>query len=293
MSGPTLDPPGDVTGRTIVITGASSGMGEVAARTLATLGATIAVVGRNRERTEAVAAKVGGTPFVADYGYLDQVMKLGQALLERYPEIHVLANNAGRIVPKREYTADRNEATFQENHLGGFLLTRILLPRLVSTASTAPTGSVRILQTASSANAMGRIRLDDLDNQRGPWLAGWRAYGNSKLENILFTKELARRIDGTGVSAYSWHPGLVTTRFGRDSIGINAIKAVTFGHYGISAEEGAEPLIRLASVPVVPAPSGSYFGRLEAHGYTAPQAADPDLARQLWAASELRIDRAG
>lgn len=292
MSGAELGHPGEVAGRTMIITGASSGIGEVAATTLAGLGAEIAVVGRNPERTRAVAAKIGATAFVADYARLSEVRRLAAELLSAFPRIHVLANNAGGIVPRREFTADRNERTFQENHLGAFLLTSLLLPRLIDTAETAPAGSVRVLQTASSANLFGRIRLEDLDNQRGLWLSGWRAYGTAKLENIVFTRELVRRLEGSDVSAYSWHPGLVTTRFGRDSPGMNALKALSFGRYGISAEQGAEPLIRLASTPSIGAPSGTFFARLHADGNASPQASDENLARQLWAASELRVARA-
>lgn len=284
-----LLPAGDVAGRVIVLTGASSGIGASAARTLTTLGADVAVVGRNRERTEETAARLGARAFVADFGRLADVRELAYELLERYPRIDVLANNAGGIVPRRAYTTDRNERTFQESVLGGFLLTTLLLPRLRATATTAPEGTVRIIQTASAANRGGRIRLDDLDTLRGPWLGGWRAYNAAKLANILLTRELARRTATTGVSAYSFHPGLVRTEFGRQNFSVQLASILTGGHYGLSPEQGAEPLVRLAASPGIPAPSGTYFTRLEAHGPTANQADDADLGRRLWTAAEERI----
>jgi NAD(P)-dependent dehydrogenase (short-subunit alcohol dehydrogenase family) len=289
-----LAPAGDLTGRTIIVTGASSGLGKVAATTFATLGATVAVVGRNRERTEAVAKEIGGKAFIADYGQLAQVRSLGEALLAEYPEIHGLANNAGGLVSKRALTDDGNERTFQESHLGGFLLTSILLPRLTETAASVKKaggadGTVRIVQTSSSANLMGRVDFDDLDTLHGPWLAGWRAYGTAKLENILFTRELARRTRGTGISTYAFHPGFVGTNFGSDSIMVPAIKVLTGGAAALSPEQGAEPLIRLIATPTVPAPSGNFFDRLKAPGRTAPQVNDADVSRRLWRESERRV----
>ncbi len=286
-----LLPPSDMTGRTVVITGASSGIGRHAAETLSALGAEVAIVGRNPERTRAVADQLGAEAFVADFGRLDDVRAVADRLLERYPRIHVLADNAGGMQKSRAYTVDRNERTFQESHLGGFLLTDLLLPRLVETATDAPSGSVRVVQTASLASRGGRIRLDDLDNQRGLWLGGWPAYCNVKLVNVLFARELARRTAGTGVSAYSFHPGLVRTSFGAENWLMNAIKVLSAGNYGISVEQGADPLIRLIASERIAAPSGTYFDRLRADGTTSPQADDAELAAALWEASATRVGR--
>jgi NAD(P)-dependent dehydrogenase (short-subunit alcohol dehydrogenase family) len=266
-------------GRTVVITGASSGIGRAAARELALLGADVAVVGRNRERTEAVAEETGGRAFLVDFDRLESVRTLGAALLDAYPAIHVLANNAGGMAP-RALTADGHDLTFQRNHLAGFLLTELLLERLTATAAAAPVGSVRIVQTSSSAAGFGRVRLDDLENRRGPSLGGWRAYGNGKLENILFTRELARRLAGTGVSAYAFHPGFVATSFGGDG------PLMTLGkRTALSPEEGAQPLVRLSAATTVPAPSGNFFDRLTAPGRTSRLADDAGLAAGLWEAS--------
>jgi NAD(P)-dependent dehydrogenase (short-subunit alcohol dehydrogenase family) len=270
-------------GRTVVVTGASSGIGRAAARELALLGADVAVVGRNRERTEAVAAETGGRAFLVDYDRLDSVRELGAALLDAYPAIHVLANNAGGMAGRSE-TPDGHDLTFQRNHLGGFLLTNLLLDRLKATAAGAPAGSVRIVQTSSAAGRTGKVRLDDLENRRGPWLAGWRAYGAGKLENVLFTRELARRLTGTGVSAYAFHPGFVATSFGGDGL------LMTLGkRTALSPEEGAQPLVRLAAAEQLPAPSGNFFDRLKAPGRTSRLADDAELARGLWEASARMV----
>ncbi|MGN6125386.1 MAG: SDR family NAD(P)-dependent oxidoreductase [Humibacter sp.] len=269
--------------RTIVLTGASSGIGEIAAQRLAEQGARVVVVGRNAERTRAVAEKVGGESFLADFERLDDVRTLASDLLTRLDRIDVLANNAGGLYATREVTVDGHERTFQTNHLAPFLLTALLRDRLVESAKEAP---VRVVNTASMANLFGSLRLDDLDWQKRPWRGGWQAYGTSKLESILFTRELAERMTGTGVTAYSFHPGTIVTRFGGQSRFIRFGHAVTGGHYGRSPEAGAGPLIALAGEAPVKAPLGTYFDRFTAAGRVNAQARDPQLQRDLWAATE-------
>ena len=278
-----LRDPARMEGRTVVVTGASSGIGRAAARELALLGAEVAVVGRNRERTQAVAAETGGRAFLADFDRLDTVRELAAALLAAYPSIHVLANNAGGLA-ERGTTTDGNGITFQRNHLAAFLLTDLLHDRMHATAEQQGVGPVRIIQTSSAANATGRVRLDDLDELHGPWLAGWRAYGAAKLENVLFTRELARRSVGTRVRTWSFHPGFVATSFGGDGAIMTFAKRTA-----LTPEQGAQPLVRLAAAPDVPAPSGNHFDRLTAPGHTARQARDPHLARALWEASAQRV----
>jgi NAD(P)-dependent dehydrogenase (short-subunit alcohol dehydrogenase family) len=272
--------------RTIVLTGASSGIGAEAAGALADQGARLAIVGRNPERTRAVAARVGGEAFLADFDHLDDVHALAAALLHRYERIDVLANNAGGLISHRTMTVDGHERTIQSNHLAEFLLTNLLLPRLIESAADAP---VRVVSTASMANLFGQLRLDDLDWQTRPWLGGWRPYGTAKMANILFTRELAERTTGTGVRAYSFHPGTVVTGFGATSPLIGLGNLVTRGHYGISAAAGALPLIALAGDAPVGAPSGTFFDRLVAGGRVRAQARDPQLARDLWTASERAV----
>ncbi|MEF2978243.1 SDR family NAD(P)-dependent oxidoreductase [Subtercola sp. YIM 133946] len=270
----------------IVITGASSGIGRSAAGTLAADGATVAVVGRNPERTRAVAAEIGGEAFLADYDRLDDVRELADALLARYDRIDVLANNAGGLVAKRALTVDGHERTIQSNHLAPFLLTNLLLPRLLEGAATAP---VRVISTASSANNLGRIRLDDLDLRNRRWFGGWPAYGAAKLANILFIQELARRTAGTGLEAYSFHPGFVASSFGADTWPLKLSNAIGQGHIGLSPEAGAVPLVQLASLDDVQAaldaPSGTFFDQLKPNGRTSKQAHDPEFATKFWAVS--------
>ncbi|MCU1527297.1 MAG: hypothetical protein JWP75_1060 [Frondihabitans sp.] len=280
----TLPAPDRLDDCTVVITGASSGVGRAAARALSKLGATVAVVGRNVERTNQVADEIGGTAYTADFTDLAAVRSLAESLLGDLPRIHVLANNAGGTFSTRKPTVDGFDVTFQSNHLAPFLLTSLLLPRILETAKDAPTGSVRIIQTSSDGNRMGRIALDDLDSRRGLWVAGFRAYCTSKLENIVFTRELARRLTGTGVQAFAFHPGFVASAFGGGSAAVELGQRL----FAITPEEGAEPLVRLAAAKTIPAPSGNYFDRLNAPGKTTRQANDAALAKELWAASEIR-----
>ena len=279
----TLPVPDRMEDRTVVITGASSGIGRAAARELAALGAEVVVVGRNPERTQAVADELGARSHVADFTSLASVRVLAADLLAAHPRIHVLANNAGGVGAK-ETTPDGYDATFQQNHLAGFLLTALLLPRLQETAADAAPGTVRILQTSSAANLGARLRLDDLDTRRGPWMLGFRAYDRSKLMNVLFTRELARRLGGSPVRTYAFHPGLVNTNFGGESTFWQGLTS----RIAISPEDGAAPLVRLAAARDVPAPSGNYFHRLTAPGPLNPQANDRALAKALWSASEVR-----
>ncbi|MFP3464689.1 SDR family NAD(P)-dependent oxidoreductase [Leifsonia sp. SIMBA_070] len=270
--------------RTIVITGASSGIGVVAAEQLSAGGDEVAVVGRNPERTRAVAERIGATPFLADFERLDDVRALAAALLDRYETIDVLANNAGGLYHERAITVDGHERTIQANHLAPFLLTALLRPRLIETAASGR--DVRVVSTASMANRFGSLRVDDLDWERRPWQGGWRAYGTAKLATILFASELAERLTGTGVSAYSFHPGTIATNFGNSSPLIRFGHLVTRSSFGISVAAGAAPLLFLAGPAPVGAPSGTYFDRLTANGRTNPQARNAQLGRDLWAASE-------
>ena len=178
--------------KNIVITGASSGLGRAAAIELAKRGASIAVVGRNAERTRKVATQIGGRPFIADFDRLDDVRHLARALLTAYPRIDVLANNAGGLVSRRGISADGHERTFQHNHLAPFLLTNLLLERLTESGG-------RVISTASAANLFARLDLDDLEWANRRYAGGWQAYGTSKLETILFIRELARRTAASGV----------------------------------------------------------------------------------------------
>jgi NAD(P)-dependent dehydrogenase (short-subunit alcohol dehydrogenase family) len=260
-----------MTPRTAVITGASSGIGRVAAMQLAERGWDVAVIGRDRVRTVDVAAAVSGTPFVADFNSLAQVRDLAEALLDRYPRIDVLANNAGGLIGSRTLSDDGFEQTLQHNHLAPFLLTNLLLPRLID-------GQARVVNTSSLANRFGRIRLDNLNGTGRPYLGGFPAYSNAKLATVLFTRELARR---TPLTAYAFHPGFVATSFGHGSTMVRLGLSLVASRQ-ISAEQGAQPLVQLASVETLGAASGTYFDGLFPNGATARSANDDTLAARLW-----------
>lgn len=269
---------------TIVITGASSGLGRAAATELAALGATVAVVGRNPERTRAVADQIGGDAFLADFSSFDSVRRVAAELLDRYPRIDVLANNAGGLQSHRVVTGDGHEQTIQVNHLSPFLLTSLLLPRL--SESAADGRDVRVISTASVAHRVGALDLKDLDWRNRSWAGGWRAYGSAKTATILFTRELARRTAGTGVSAYSFHPGFVSTRFGSDSRTMKIGAKLGNAGLSITPEAGAAPLVMLAGSSEVAAASGTYFDRLNPDGHLTRTAQNDEIARQLWTLSE-------
>ncbi|HEY0248517.1 MAG TPA: SDR family NAD(P)-dependent oxidoreductase [Gryllotalpicola sp.] len=270
--------------RVVVITGASSGIGRAAAITVAARGDRVAVVGRNPERTRAVAHEAGAEAFLADFDRLDEVRALAAQLLERYERIDVLAGNAGGLVSERELTADGHERTFQSNVLAPFLLTQLLLPRLEATAARGDVmpGTVRVLATASMANQWGRLRIDDLDWARRPYQGGWPAYGTAKLAVIMWVRELAERLTGTGVDAFSVHPGTVGTSFGAGSGLIGFANALLGGRWGRSAASGAAPLIQLTGTRPVGAPSGTYFSRFHPRGRTAPLAQNAQARRELF-----------
>lgn len=263
-----------MTDRTIVITGASSGIGASAAFALSAAGWHVAVVGRNAERTRAVAAATSGTPFIADFDSLDEVRSLASALLERYERIDVLANNAGGLVSKREYSTDGFERTLQRNHLAPFLLTDLLLPRLLESNG-------RVIATASVANTWGQLRLDDLDWRNRPWFGGWRAYGTSKIMAIMFTRELARR---TSLTAYSFHPGYVSTGFGADAPIVKLAALVSKSGLGLTPQQGAAPLVHLATGSIE-SPSGTHFDGFRPDGRLNRAVRDEALAAGLWDAS--------
>lgn len=256
--------------RVAVITGASSGIGANAAERIATAGFEVAVVGRNPERTHAVADRVGGKAFLADYDRLGDVRALAVSLAAEYGHIDVLANNAGGLVHERGVSADGIERTFQHNHLAPFLLTNLLLPQLAG---------ARVIGTASIANTFGQFRLDDLEWRDRPWWGGWRAYGTSKIATILFAQELARRAP---VESYAFHPGYVATSFAAESPLMRLGNRVTPGRIAITPEQGATPLVHLATADDLGVPNGTYFDGLKPNGRVNRAVRRPGLAAALW-----------
>ncbi len=282
-------------GKTVVVTGANSGIGRATAAALASLGARVVITGRDEAKTEAAAGAVrtetGNDDVhaaVFDLGSLASVRTGAADLLGRFERIDVLVNNAGVVLTDRRETADGFEATFGVNHLGPFLLTDLLLDRLRESAPA------RIVNVASTAHRSARrgIDFDDLQSTRS--YAGMRAYGMSKLANILFTTELARRLEGSGVTANCLHPGTVATGFARDgdADGFLAFGIKVIRPFILTAEQGARTSVYLASSPDVEGVSGGYYVKNRPRQPSAA-ARNAAAARRLWEVSEELVRSAG
>jgi retinol dehydrogenase 12 len=269
-------------GTVCVVTGATSGIGRAAATALAKLGATVVMVGRDRGRTEAAAAQIAAVSAsppraeIADLASLEQVRGLAGRLagLER---IDVLINNAGLVLGERRLTPDGLEHVFALNHLAPFLLTNLLLPTLTASAPA------RVITVTSDAHSAARLDLTDPNLEHG-W-DSWRSYANSKLANILFTRELARRLDGTGVTANCAHPGVVRTGFGRESRPLLKLGITIARPFMLSPERGADTIVYLASSPDVAGQTGGYYVKRQRREPSAA-ARDDAAARELWELSE-------
>ena len=278
-----------VAGKRVVITGATAGIGLAAAVELARRGAHLAIVARSEERAAgaleriAKAAPDAAKPDVvmADLSSQASVRALAGTLLGMYPRIDVLANNAGAVNAKRTATEDGIELTWAVNHLAPFLLTTLLLDRLQEHAPA------RVITTASDAHMGARIPFDDFEQNRDR-TAGFRRYGQTKLANILFTSELARRIEGTGVTANCYHPGFVASNFNQNN-GLRMRAAMFFARpFARSNEQGADTLVWLADSDEVTGQSGWYYvdRRL---GRPSREAVDHESARRLWDLSERQV----
>jgi NAD(P)-dependent dehydrogenase (short-subunit alcohol dehydrogenase family) len=246
-------------GKTVLITGGTGGIGKATAIGLARLGARVGITGRDRARAEAAADDIrtaSGNPavdvYVADMSSQAQVRRLAQEVLDAYPRLDVLVNNVGGFWNTRHITANGLEHTLALNHLAPFLLTNLLLDRLRASAPA------RIVTLSSGAQAMGRIDFDDLQGERS--YSGQRAYNQSKLANVMFTYELARRLEGTGVTATVLHPGVVRTAFGaEDPARWQRLFVPLVRPFMKTTEQGAETPIYLASAPEMNGVSGRYF----------------------------------
>ena len=263
-----------MTDRTIIITGASDGIGAAAARAFTAGGDRVVVVGRSPEKTAAVAESIGADSFIADFARLQDVRDLAAALLERYPRIDVLANNAGGIMGDRKMTVDGNEKTFQVNHLAPFLLTSLLRDRLVESRAT-------VINTSSAANRFSTLKIDDLDLSSG--YSSTAAYGNGKLANILFTRELHRRYNGAGISTAAFHPGVVATNFSAGSTTVmRHLYQTLLSRLLLTPEKGADTMIWLANgTPGRDWTSGEFYTKRKV-SKANPQAYDAELAARLW-----------
>jgi retinol dehydrogenase-12 len=274
---------GRLAGRTCVVTGATSGIGEQTALGLAREGGRLVLVARSPERAEATLAAIqrevpgaGGEIVLADLASQAAIRRAAAEILARHPRIHLLVNNAGVVNLRRETTPDGFETTFAVNHLAYFLLTELLLPALREAAPA------RIVNVSSEGHRFGALDFDDLQSEREyKWM---RVYGRSKAANILFTLELARRLAGSGVTANCLHPGAVSTRLGHQHGWWTPLVTALLRPFFRSPARGAETSLFLALSPEVADVSGRYFKDLRAIE-PAGHATDADSARRLWALS--------
>jgi NAD(P)-dependent dehydrogenase (short-subunit alcohol dehydrogenase family) len=268
----------------ILISGATNGIGLAAAEALATTGASVAIIGRSETSARAAAARISAAAkgatiatFVADLSSQAAVRDLASEVLDRCPKLDVLINNAGAIYGTRQLSKDGIELTWAVNHLAPFLLTVLLLERLKASAPA------RIITTASNAHRGARIPFDDVNAETS--YRGLSRYGETKLANILFTAELARRLEGTGITANCYHPGLVATGINRNNgllmdLGMTALRLVAR-----SPQTGADTLVWLATSSDVADVSGQYFFDRQ-QGQPSREAQDRQTARRLWELSE-------
>ena len=274
--------------RTVVVTGATDGVGKEAATRIAEAGATLLLVGRDPDKGRAVVERMrrqAGNQAIsflcADLSRLGEVRRVAGEIRDRCGRLDVLLNNVGAIFMRRRESADGIEMTWALNHLGYFLLTHELLD-LVKASAPA-----RIVNVASSAHRGGAIDFDDLEGRRA--YSGRRAYAQSKLANILFTYELARRLEGSGVTANALHPGFVRTRFGSgNGLPVRLIIAALMRLSGISVAEGGKTSVYLATSPEVDGASGGYYEACAAARSSAASR-DEAVARRLWEVSAERV----
>jgi NAD(P)-dependent dehydrogenase (short-subunit alcohol dehydrogenase family) len=279
----------DMQGKTVVVTGGNSGIGYETAAALGAMGARVLITARNAEKGKAaeraLAERIGTAGSVElvvfDLADLSSVRAGASEILERCPRLEVLVNNAGLILTERSETVDGYESTLAINHLGPFLLTNLLVNRLKASAPA------RIVNVASTAHNQARKGMPFDDLQSTGAYAAMRVYGESKLANILFTNELARRLEGTRVTANSLHPGTVRTGYGADgdTKGLLAIGIKVGGPLFMSPEKGARTSVYLASAPEVAQVSGQYFAK-SVPKTPKRQARDAEGARRLWTVSQ-------
>lgn len=270
-------------GKVCMVTGATSGIGQVTALELAKMGAIVVAIGRNAQKgakTIEMIKRASASETVefleADLSSQRSIRELVQTFTRQYDRLHVLVNNAGAVHGKRETSVDGIEMTFALDHLGPFLLTDLLLPLLKSSAPA------RIVTVSSRVHTTSHINFDDLQGEKH--YAGFQAYGQAKLANILFTYELARRLQGTGVTANCVAPGIVATNFGANNGGPMAFFSQATHFIARAPEKGAETSIYLASSPLVEGVSGKYFfDRTEKK--SSKESYDTVIARKLWEVS--------
>jgi NAD(P)-dependent dehydrogenase (short-subunit alcohol dehydrogenase family) len=284
-------PLADMTGRVCVVTGATRGIGRATAQRLAELGATLVLVCRRGEDGERVASALAesrraprASVVTADLSSQRSIREVADVIRDRHPRLHVLVNNAGVIPPARETTVDGLEMQFAVNHLAYFLLTNLLLDRL---AAGAPS---RVVSVSSGAHQGGTIDFADLQSERR--YDPVRVYGRTKLANVLFTYELARRVRAAGITANCLHPGVVATKLLADHMKTPMVDAAIASTFGESPEQGSETSVYLAASPEVEGVSGRYFVDCK-ETRSSPASYDERLQRRLWEESERLTAPAG
>ena len=271
-------------GKVVLITGGTSGIGKAAATALAGMGATVVITGRNEERGKRALQEIreesgndGVELILADLTVQDEVRRLAEELRERHNQLDVLVNNAGLVLSERTETPDGIETQLAINHLAPFLLTNLLLDLLEKSAPS------RIVTVSSDAHRWAKIDLDDLQSRKR--YRGMQVYGKTKLANIMFTYELAERLEGTGVTANCMHPGGVNTNFGNNQGGPMNLLFRLFKPFMRSPEQGADTLIYLASSPEVEGMTGKYLADRKVKA-ASDAAYDETTRKRLWEASE-------
>ena len=271
-------------GRTIIITGASDGIGAAAARELAAAGENVIIVGRNPAKTRALAAELNAPSYVADFADLAQVRDLAAKLRGAHPRIDVLVNNAGALIPNFTRTVDGHEKTLQVNHLAPFLLTNLLMDVLVASKAL-------VVNTSSDSASFGHIDLDDLDSSTS--FDSKKAYGATKLENILFTRELHRRFHAQGVRAVAFNPGTAATNFASDTTtNWRWVYNTPLRHLVLLSPRRATRTLMwfLDDTSSTTWTSGQFYLRREHANTPNAQADDDGLARRLWERSAQLVD---
>ena len=270
----------DMTGKVCLITGGNSGIGKATALALARLDATVVIVSRDKDKGEATLLEIrtrSGNKdvdsMVADLSSQDSVRELAHDFRGRYKRLDVLVNNAGIFLPKRVQTVDGLEATFATNHLGHFLLTNLLLDLLKKSAPS------RIINLTSSAHRGTEMNFEDLQGEKK--YSGYHAYSQSKLANVLYTYQLAKMLNGTGVTVNCLHPGVVRTGFGKDQGGLMSILVRIGSPFMMSPERSAKAAVYLATSPKLEGVSGKHFskGREEK---SSNESYDTSSAEKLW-----------
>ncbi len=276
-------------GKVVLVTGANSGIGSATALELAKSGAAVVIVGRNKEKTRVTASNIrlkSSSPIVecliADLSSMGEVRQLASEFKKKYHRLDVLVNNAGAIFARRYVTVDGFEMTFALNHLANFLLSNLLLDLLKASAPA------RIVNVSSRAHRTAELDFNDLQTSHYGY-GGYKAYGRSKLANIMFTYELARRLEGMGVTANALHPGGVNSGFGKNNGGVMRLAMKLVSRFQLTPEQGALTPIYLASSPAVEGVSGKYFIDCQPER-SSPASYDEAAQKRLWEVSEELTD---